>query len=272
MFVEDRVQVGVHHQVGTVSVGTNVGTPGTSAAPGHESPSRTPQGIERHASDSLSLTCRPRLLRFQLRTQSCTVVGRPHPPSSYCPFSPSDPSSPSYPQDGDSGPDRRGALLAECRVETFRSGGPGGQHANTTDSAVRLTHLPTGIQVTVRTHRSQHRNREEALEKLQHRLEDLRRPRKKRVQTRVPAREKRKRLEAKRRRGEVKRKRKRPLRGLLRRIHGSAQHSGKLYISDPSDLSDRQGRISSMRRQLQRAVEIEDFETAAELRDRIHDL
>lgn len=64
----------------------------------------------------------------------------------------------------------------------------------------------------------------------------------------------------------------RQLRGLLRRIHGSAQHSGKLYISDPSDLSDRQGRISSMRRQLQRAVEIEDFETAAELRDRIHDL
>jgi protein arginine kinase activator len=64
----------------------------------------------------------------------------------------------------------------------------------------------------------------------------------------------------------------RQLRGLLRRIHGSAQHAGKLYISDPSDLSDRQGRISSMRRQLQRAVETEDFETAAELRDRIHEL
>ena len=37
------------------------------------------------------------------------------------------------------------ALLAECRVETFRAGGPGGQHQNKTESAVRLTHLPTGM-------------------------------------------------------------------------------------------------------------------------------
>jgi protein arginine kinase activator len=62
------------------------------------------------------------------------------------------------------------------------------------------------------------------------------------------------------------------LRGLLRRIHGSAQHAGKLYMSEPSDLTDRLGRISSMRRRLKRAIETEDFETAAELRDLIHEL
>jgi protein arginine kinase activator len=62
------------------------------------------------------------------------------------------------------------------------------------------------------------------------------------------------------------------LRGLLRRIHGSSQHAGKLYLSETSDLSDRLGQLSSMRRRLKRAVETEDFETAAELRDRIHEL
>jgi len=51
-------------------------------------------------------------------------------------------------------------LLAECRVETFRAGGPGGQHQNKTESAVRLTHLPTRIVVTARESRSQHRNRQ----------------------------------------------------------------------------------------------------------------
>lgn len=62
------------------------------------------------------------------------------------------------------------------------------------------------------------------------------------------------------------------LRGLLRRIHGSAQHAGKLYMSDTTDISDRLGQLSSMRRRLKRAIETEDFETAAELRDRIHEL
>lgn len=62
------------------------------------------------------------------------------------------------------------------------------------------------------------------------------------------------------------------LRGLLRRIHGSAHHAGKLYMSGESEITDRLGRISSLRRRLQRAVETEDFETAAELRDRIREL
>jgi len=62
------------------------------------------------------------------------------------------------------------------------------------------------------------------------------------------------------------------LRGLLRRIHGSSHHAGKLYLSEASDITDRLGQISSMRRRLKRAIETEDFEAAAELRDRIHEM
>ncbi|MDX1577258.1 MAG: peptide chain release factor-like protein, partial [Gemmatimonadota bacterium] len=57
-------------------------------------------------------------------------------------------------------------LLAECSIETFRAGGPGGQHQNKTESAVRLTHEPTGIVVTARDSRSQSRNRGIALDRL----------------------------------------------------------------------------------------------------------
>lgn len=62
------------------------------------------------------------------------------------------------------------------------------------------------------------------------------------------------------------------LRGLLRRLHGSPQHVGKLYMSAGSDAGDRIARLSAMRRRLKRAVETEDFERAAELRDEIHEL
>jgi len=47
----------------------------------------------------------------------------------------------------------------DVHFETLRAGGPGGQHQNTTDSAVRVTHVPTGIQLVVRNERSQHRNK-----------------------------------------------------------------------------------------------------------------
>lgn len=50
--------------------------------------------------------------------------------------------------------------------ETFRAGGPGGQHQNTTDSAVRATHMPTGLTAVAREERSQHRNKSLALERL----------------------------------------------------------------------------------------------------------
>lgn len=57
-------------------------------------------------------------------------------------------------------------LQNEVRVESMRSSGPGGQHVNKTNSAVRVLHLPTGIRIRVDTDRSQHRNRQLAMERL----------------------------------------------------------------------------------------------------------
>lgn len=113
---------------------------------------------------------------------------------------------------GESGPDPADddTLLAECRIETFRAGGPGGQHQNKTESGVRLTHLPTGIAVTARDSRSQHRNRQTALARLRAALEERSRPEVPRVPTRTPRSEKRKRLEEKRRRSDVKKRRQKP--------------------------------------------------------------
>jgi protein subunit release factor A len=101
-------------------------------------------------------------------------------------------------------------LLDECRVETFRAGGPGGQHQNTTESGVRLVHLATGIRVTAREERSQHRNRAKALERLRERLAEHNRVEKPRKATRVPRSQKEKRLEEKKQRGHKKRLRRPP--------------------------------------------------------------
>ncbi|MEO8132273.1 MAG: peptide chain release factor H [Bryobacteraceae bacterium] len=63
--------------------------------------------------------------------------------------------------------------LREVRWETMRASGPGGQHVNRTESAVRVTHLPTGVQVTAMEERSQHRNRKLALARLTKKLNEI---------------------------------------------------------------------------------------------------
>ena len=77
----------------------------------------------------------------------------------------------------------RDILEREVEVDVFRASGPGGQHVNRTQSALRLTHPPSGVVVTAQDSPSQHRNREIAFERLVERLKRLNHVPKKRVPT-----------------------------------------------------------------------------------------
>tara|TARA_X000000950_G_C13816732_1_gene620145 strand:- start:745 stop:1416 length:672 start_codon:yes stop_codon:yes gene_type:complete len=63
--------------------------------------------------------------------------------------------------------------LNECRVDVYRSGGAGGQSVNTTDSAVRVTHLPTGLSVANQDQKSQHKNKDKAIKILTNKIFDI---------------------------------------------------------------------------------------------------
>ena len=102
-------------------------------------------------------------------------------------------------------------LLRECEIETFRSSGPGGQHVNKTESAVRLKHAASGIVVTSQQERSQHRNKTLCLRRLRKKIEQLNYRPPKRVPTRMPRSAKKRTLEEKARRSQIKRFRAKPL-------------------------------------------------------------
>lgn len=95
----------------------------------------------------------------------------------------------------------RASLEREVVVEVFRASGPGGQHVNKTESALRLTHLPSGVVVSSQDSPSQFRNRETAFKRLAQRLERLNRVPKKRVPTRPTAASRERRIEEKKQRG-----------------------------------------------------------------------
>jgi ribosome-associated protein len=98
----------------------------------------------------------------------------------------------------------RDTLEREAVIEVFRASGPGGQHVNKTESALRITHPPSGVVVTSQDSPSQFRNRETAFKRLVERLERLNIVPKKRVPTRPSRAAREKRIETKKQVGRKK--------------------------------------------------------------------
>lgn len=109
---------------------------------------------------------RPRAAHFRLCIRACSAPSpspaHVHPPPSSSPSSSIPPFA--CPPDYLSLSDKD--LFSQCTMDTFRASGPGGQHRNKTESAVRLTHLPTGLVSQASDDRSQHKNRAYALDRL----------------------------------------------------------------------------------------------------------
>lgn len=98
----------------------------------------------------------------------------------------------------------RDVLENEVRIDTYRASGPGGQHVNKTNSAIRLVHLPSGLVVIAQDSPSQFRNREVAFERLIEKLKKLNHVPKKRLATKPSRAAKERRIEAKKTRAAVK--------------------------------------------------------------------
>jgi ribosome-associated protein len=98
----------------------------------------------------------------------------------------------------------RAVLETEVRIDTYRASGPGGQHVNKTNSAIRLTHPPSGIVVIAQDSPSQVRNKEVAFERLIERLKKRNHVPKKRVATKPTRASQERRIETKKTRAQVK--------------------------------------------------------------------
>ncbi len=107
-------------------------------------------------------------------------------------------------------PDSDEEFLKECQIETFRASGKGGQHVNKTESAVRITHLPTGIMTICQDERSQFQNKRKCLIQLRSKLEALNVRLPERIPTQKPRAAKEKILREKKFQSTKKKLRKKP--------------------------------------------------------------
>lgn len=92
----------------------------------------------------------------------------------------------------------------DIKIEYFKSSGPGGQHKNKRFTAVKITHLGTGISAVATEQRSQAQNKKSALQRLQGKILKLTKKKKKRIPLKIPASVKEKILESKKRRSRIK--------------------------------------------------------------------
>jgi len=104
----------------------------------------------------------------------------------------------------------RASLERDCDVEYVRGSGPGGQHRNKRETGIRLTHRASGVRVYATERRLRTMNQELAYERMARKLDRLYTVKKPRVDTRIPRRQRRKRLDAKRRRSATKASRRSP--------------------------------------------------------------